>query len=67
MYLCRCSLFFTMSMAVKMKMDTKAFKDIIRCLSYPVTSSMINCVVLTLEPNIAKYQSDYQILTSEIV
>ena len=49
MYLCRCSLFFTMSMAVKMKMDNKSvYKDIIRCLSYPVTSSMINCVVLTL-------------------
>ena len=24
MYLCRCSLFFTMSMAVKMKMDSKS-------------------------------------------
>ena len=31
------------------------------------TQSFGNTLDITLEPNIAKYQSDYQILTSEIV
>ena len=37
------------------------------CLGFVRAFYQINEIDSTLEPNIAKYQSDYQILTSEIV